>query len=826
MSMEYHLESSGENTKGETRGRSRTKGDNQKRKRQFLGTDRDEEERSRSRSRSRSVENTLENSSIATSVEDITSVQEYYDQDRSRQQELENPAQHGPHSTEGTPSLTEQEKLQRYFHKLEDKVAYNKSSTNSSNQGLDGSPPEITVNSAKPSQKEFQTEKAAKPEHIIASAAKVSSQIGDLDDLIKKVKSLTIDDQSPITKQDSSFGRSPKLDLGSPFQGNTEQDSQIVKELTEKFQELSIQEDKDITQEDYRIKFRKSVRKIQMLNVFVGLAQELRELSTENLQKTLDDIEYNKKAATILMQTFRDYAALFIYNFASFKQANEQSHIEWERCNLLEKKLNDHFKIAMDTNKVDFYEDEVAYINTSDEKDSGDPKEVVHSDSTSHRDESKSNIEEKVNIYNKCLIELKSQIECTDKAISRAQEFIHLQDHALNMAFRCTKICSTYLNKIWSKLGPEPLSLLGSSKGLKKVQDYRGQLEKHMKDFKTLVHTYNAASSKVVYLDKTEQKYMKNLKDYYNEKKEKDLIMGKYKLGKEIGSGGYGVVYEAQDTKLGNAKRAVKEMYILSSDKQKIDQTKKAFKQEASFLMKLNNHHLPKIYAYIEEKDRCYLVMDFIEGETLEDRLGHGKEQTIYNTADSGIQLSETANYLHTQLDPIIFRDLKPANVIRNLDGHLYLVDFGIARHFKSEQQKDIDPAGSRGYIAPELYGNNSQPNVQSDIYSLGAILHYSLSGEDPAQRDFPFAFSHLPSPKNNPAGSQIIKLIEQMVDPDPNKRPPSMQFINQRLKVLLRELSPEQGDMLAVTPSPRAEENVQTEHPTYHDTTQFDLEL
>src|SRR5205807_6621447 len=128
-------------------------------------------------------------------------------------------------------------------------------------------------------------------------------------------------------------------------------------------------------------------------------------------------------------------------------------------------------------------------------------------------------------------------------------------------------------------------------------------------------------------------------------------------------------------------------------------------------------------------------------------------------------------HYLHTQQPAIIFRDLKPANIMQTTDGHLYLIDFGIARHFKPGQTKDTAAYGSMGYAAPEQYGR-AQTTPRSDIYSLGAVLYQLLSGHDPSAT--PFRFPPLQS-KVPTIPSGLATLITQMLELDEDKRPASM---------------------------------------------------
>src|SRR5258707_10639994 len=214
---------------------------------------------------------------------------------------------------------------------------------------------------------------------------------------------------------------------------------------------------------------------------------------------------------------------------------------------------------------------------------------------------------------------------------------------------------------------------------------------------------------------------------------------------------------------------------------QEIAEAIEAFKREAHMLAGLQHPNIPAIYDYFGEAGHWYLVMDFVEGETLEEHLytSKGGYLPVQQALDIGIQLCTVLDYLHTRQPPIIFRDLKPANILRTHNRHLYLIDFGIARHFKPRQVKDTVALGSPGYAAPEQYGK-TQTGPHSDIYSLGAMLHQLVSGDDPSQH--PFTFAPLP-PNGQPATITLEKLIGQMVTIEVHKRPARMTIIRQELQ-------------------------------------------
>lgn len=191
--------------------------------------------------------------------------------------------------------------------------------------------------------------------------------------------------------------------------------------------------------------------------------------------------------------------------------------------------------------------------------------------------------------------------------------------------------------------------------------------------------------------------------------------------------------------------------------------------------------------------------MDYIEGETLEEYLNKTPDDylPLPEALDVGVQLCDVLDYLHTRQPPIIFRDLKPLNIMRTSSGHLYLIDFGIARHFKPGQAKDTVAFGSPGYAAPEQYGK-TQTTPRSDIYSLGATLYQMLTGNDPSLNPFRFAPLHLPAGKPTPAS--LATLLASMLDMDEARRPASMGAVKTELQAIAAQVA--SGSFSSVVPA------------------------
>ncbi len=256
------------------------------------------------------------------------------------------------------------------------------------------------------------------------------------------------------------------------------------------------------------------------------------------------------------------------------------------------------------------------------------------------------------------------------------------------------------------------------------------------------------------------------------------LLKRRYRILARLGNGGFGAVYKAEDEQSGNRLVAVKEMNRGGLTPLEIAGAADAFKREALLLAKLKHPSLPGIYDHFSEAGRWYLVMDYIEGETLEARFDRLGRMRVEEVLQIGMQLCEVLGYLHSCQPPVIFRDLKPANIIVSPQGRIYLIDFGLARLFDPAQSKNSSPFGSPGYAAPEQY-DSPQTTVRADIYSLGATLHQLLTGAYPPLRPFEFA------PIRFPPMSPLVgfgNLIMRMLEMNPDRRPENMLAVAREL--------------------------------------------
>lgn len=216
------------------------------------------------------------------------------------------------------------------------------------------------------------------------------------------------------------------------------------------------------------------------------------------------------------------------------------------------------------------------------------------------------------------------------------------------------------------------------------------------------------------------------------------VVAQRYVIERLLGSGGMGEVYLVSDRNLPGRMWALKEMRPDPNDDQAEQEAQ--FRREAEILCGLDHPSLPKVSAWFVDDGRHCLVMEYIAGQTLFDVL-EGTAALFLDEAtlrDWGTQLCDTLHYLHTQSPPVIYRDLKPKNVILTATG-LKLIDFGIARTFEADKATDTIVIGTPGFAAPEQYGRR-QTDARSDIYSLGATLHALATRLDPA--DSPFCFS------------------------------------------------------------------------------------
>lgn len=249
------------------------------------------------------------------------------------------------------------------------------------------------------------------------------------------------------------------------------------------------------------------------------------------------------------------------------------------------------------------------------------------------------------------------------------------------------------------------------------------------------------------------------------------ILQSRYRILGVLGVGGMSAVYKAQDLRFPKVTRlcVVKEMLNTATDPEIRAMVRRNFEREANILATLSHPGIVQVYDYFSEGDRSYLVLEYVDGKDLEVILsetpGFLPETQVVRWA---IQICDVLTYLHDhEPRPIIFRDIKPSNIMLDNRGRIRLVDFGIARVFQSGQKGTM--IGTEGYSPPEQYRGVAEPRV--DIYALGATLHHLLSKQDP-RLEPPFSFHERPIHETNPTVSyELAEVINRALEYDPNKR-------------------------------------------------------
>ncbi|HXF42480.1 MAG TPA: protein kinase [Pyrinomonadaceae bacterium] len=255
------------------------------------------------------------------------------------------------------------------------------------------------------------------------------------------------------------------------------------------------------------------------------------------------------------------------------------------------------------------------------------------------------------------------------------------------------------------------------------------------------------------------------------------ILNGRYEVIRKIGGGGMGAVYLAADRNLGGVLRAVKEMVQSHIEEHLQEKAYNDFKRESLLLTSLDHPAIPTIfdYFYDDSAGRFYLVMKYISGGDLASRLRAAPDGTIdeLTVTEWAIQITDVLNYLHNQPQTIVYRDLKPSNImIDGNSGRIMLIDFGIARSISQKEEKGVTAVGTMGYAPPELFSGNVEP--RSDIYSLGSTMFHLLTGADPQSNPLLiFDFQKNPRPRQiNPRISdQIERIIMKAVEYNAEKR-------------------------------------------------------
>ena len=249
------------------------------------------------------------------------------------------------------------------------------------------------------------------------------------------------------------------------------------------------------------------------------------------------------------------------------------------------------------------------------------------------------------------------------------------------------------------------------------------------------------------------------------------VLKNLYRIVRLVGGGGMAWVYQVEELPEGSGKLwALKELRPQTQDRAERATARKLFEQEAKLLRDLDHANIPKIADYFEENGRACLVMEFIWGESLEKRLEATNAPLLESDVLKwAVQLSEALDYLHARRPPIIFRDMKPSNVMVTNTGLVKLIDFGIARTYKVGKKRDTVAMGSENYAAPEQWGKG-QTDARSDVYALGATMYHLLANMAPTPAFLPSE----PLPLGNYNGAlskKTIALIDKAMDRERKNR-------------------------------------------------------
>ena len=243
------------------------------------------------------------------------------------------------------------------------------------------------------------------------------------------------------------------------------------------------------------------------------------------------------------------------------------------------------------------------------------------------------------------------------------------------------------------------------------------------------------------------------------------IIDGRYNILNLVGRGGMSYVHFAFDEKL---KRSVAVKEYRKDGALSFDVVADGLISEISLMKKLNHPAIPKVHDVINAGDSIIFVMDFIEGMSLNQMLTQQKVLDEEKTVAIGRQLADALNYLHSLPSPVIYRDMKPANIIMKPDGDVMLIDFGTAREYKKNATEDTTCLGTVGYAAPEQFGGMGQTDARTDIYCLGATLYHLVTGCNPGEPPYEIRPIRQIDPE---LSSGLAYIIETCTQRDPEKR-------------------------------------------------------
>ncbi len=244
------------------------------------------------------------------------------------------------------------------------------------------------------------------------------------------------------------------------------------------------------------------------------------------------------------------------------------------------------------------------------------------------------------------------------------------------------------------------------------------------------------------------------------------IIDDKYEILTLIGRGGMSEVYLARDKRL-NKQWAVKEIPKKARDKNNEIVVQSAI-AEANLIKQLDHPAIVRIVDIIDNPDVIYIIEDYIEGETLNTILEENGAQPQELVIEWAMQICQALEYLHTRKPAVIYRDMKPSNVMLKPDGNIKIIDFGIAREYKEQSLADTVSLGTRGYAAPEQFGGKGQTDARTDVYCLGVTLYHLVTGHSPCDPPYEIYPIRYWNPQLDPGLEAIIEKCTQL---NPNDR-------------------------------------------------------
>lgn len=260
------------------------------------------------------------------------------------------------------------------------------------------------------------------------------------------------------------------------------------------------------------------------------------------------------------------------------------------------------------------------------------------------------------------------------------------------------------------------------------------------------------------------------------------ILAERYQIEEEIGNGGFSLVYRAVDLHEKKRRVAIKRIPLSTLTPEQIIGATETFNREVQMLSRFKGKRgIPRLYEHLTDPENWYLVMEYLPGSTLEEFLQHrpGGYLDEEETLRVGVRLAQLLQELHTDESLVVFRDVKPANIMFTPRQELFLIDFGIARTFAAEKTKDTTPLGSPGYAAPEQYGR-AQTDQRADVYGLGATLQTIFTGLDPLELA-------AGEPSRNPKrpSPALRKILDEMLAPEVEQRPTDMQAVQAKLRAI-----------------------------------------